>query len=60
MSTEQSPDDGRPRVLSAVYFNIADTAAVQLSSEVPDNVFMVSGPTADLDFDQAIIQVHTV
>ncbi|KAI5702784.1 hypothetical protein M8J75_004113 [Diaphorina citri] len=52
--------DTRPQVLYALYFNVPDTSHCDLSSSVPSNVHLCSGPDLDLDFDFAVNQAKEI
>lgn len=52
--------DPRAQVLYSLYFNVPDTSHCDLSSSVPPNVHLCSGPDLDLDFDFAVNQAKEI
>uniref|UniRef100_A0A8D8Y315 Rab proteins geranylgeranyltransferase component A n=3 Tax=Cacopsylla melanoneura TaxID=428564 RepID=A0A8D8Y315_9HEMI len=58
--TKTDGSDTRAQVLYALYFNVPDTSHCDLSSSVPQNVHLCSGPDLDLDFDFAVNQAKEI
>ena len=54
--------DNRPVILWSAYFNVADTTGIGHHNSVlaDQNLLVLSGPNADLDFDLSIEEVSTI
>nr|AEE61688.1 unknown [Dendroctonus ponderosae] len=47
-------EDGKPKILWSCYFSLPEAAQQQQMQDLPENVFLCSGPNLDLDYDAAI------
>ncbi|XP_068220721.1 rab proteins geranylgeranyltransferase component A 2 [Palaemon carinicauda] len=50
----------KPKLLWSLYFNQMDLSNVNLTEDIPENIYLCSGPDAFLDYDSAISQARTV
>lgn len=55
---QQEIKKNKAQVLWALYFNCPETSECDLSSNVPKNVYLTSGPDLDIDFEFAVKQVN--
>ncbi|KAI0219006.1 Rab proteins geranylgeranyltransferase component A 1 [Lamellibrachia satsuma] len=53
-------EDTKPCVLWSVYFNMADNTSTDHHCDVADNVIVVSGPDASLDFEHSIAEARKI
>ncbi|KAK2163543.1 hypothetical protein NP493_1455g00001 [Ridgeia piscesae] len=53
-------DDTKPRVLWSLYFSMTDVTSSCLHCHIADNVVVVSGPDASLDFDHSIEEARKI
>ncbi|XP_053188042.1 rab proteins geranylgeranyltransferase component A 1 [Scomber japonicus] len=59
--TPESHDQGRPSVLWCLYFNMADGAAMEVKGhDLPSNVYVCSGPDAELGHERTITQAESI
>uniref|UniRef100_A0AAR5P4W1 RAE1/2 domain-containing protein n=1 Tax=Dendroctonus ponderosae TaxID=77166 RepID=A0AAR5P4W1_DENPD len=47
-------EDGKPNILWSCYFSLPEAAQQQQKQDLPENLFLCSGPNLDLDYDAAI------
>ncbi|XP_072126634.1 rab proteins geranylgeranyltransferase component A 1 isoform X1 [Mobula birostris] len=59
---EENDDGEKPKVLWALYFNVRDSSAVDRNSYegLPSNVYVCSGPSATLGFEQSVQQAEAI
>lgn len=50
----------KPQLLWSLYFNCPETSECDLSADVPENVYLCSGPDLDLDFEFAVKQAKEI
>lgn len=50
----------KPQVLWSLYFNCPETSSCDLTTGVPSNVFLCSGPDLDLDFEHAVAEAKSI
>lgn len=58
--SKPSSEPALPQVLYALYFNVPDTSHCDLSTSVPQNVHLCSGPDLDIDFDFPVNQAKEI
>ncbi|KAK5858092.1 hypothetical protein PBY51_002261 [Eleginops maclovinus] len=59
--TPESPDHEGPSVLWSLFFNMADGSGLEAEGhDLPENVYLSSGPDAELGHDHAIRQAESI
>lgn len=47
----------RPKILWSCFFSIPESSNLDISTNLPENMYLCSGPDLDLDYDSSIKQV---
>lgn len=56
----KSDDDGKPKILWSAYFGQKNLSGVRKAENVPKNVFLMSGPGAEIDLDCIVSEAKDV